>query len=215
MATIQTILGSQKIKDSYTIINTNDQAINNQLGFHISGVADRHLTTMIDVSTGYTLQADLDAKSLRMTNHVNGTAENHKGVDVTLASTRPSLTATNVQGGIEQVDERVDNIIASSGTSDTEVVDARLSSTYGTFTTLKQRLDNADERIADTEEPEQSTVSLTPTAQIVSVADSYNGIAEVEVGSATALQVVINGDFRDGTDGWVANAGTHSVLNKI
>jgi hypothetical protein len=166
MATIQVIQGFQKIKDSYQIINTNDQAINNQLGFHISGVADRHSANAV-VFTPIT-----------------------------------NISATDVQGAITQVNERVSNIIASSGTSSTEVVDARLSATYGSFVTLKSRLDNADTRIENTEKPDQQTLNLTELSQIQSVTDSYNGIAETEVGGATLNQVVVNGDFSNGTTGW-------------
>jgi hypothetical protein len=174
MATIQVIQGFQKIKDSYQIINTNDQAINNQLGFHISGVADRHSANAV-VFTPIT-----------------------------------NISATDVQGAIAQVNERVSNIIASSGTSSTEVVDARLSATYGSFVTLKSRLDNADTRIENTEKPEQQTLNLTELSQIQSVTDSYNGIAETEVGGATLNQVVVNGDFSSGTTGWTL-AGSPTI----
>lgn len=192
----------------------NHLATNARIQAHVTGVAERHLANQIDVSTGYTVKDDLDAKTLRMTNHVNGTAEKHKAEDVTLSSARPTLTATNVKAGLEQVDERVSNIIASSGTSSTEVVDARLSSTYGAFGTLKQRLDSADAKIKKTETPTTSTVSLTETAQVVSVTDSYNGIAEVEVGGATLNQVVVNGDFANGTTGWIGNVSTITANNK-
>jgi hypothetical protein len=179
MATIKVLQGFSKIKDSYNIINENDQAINNQL-----------------------------------VSHVNGTADKHNASNVVFTPI-PNVTSTEVQGAITQVNTRVSNIIASSGTSSTEVVDARLSPTYGTFTTLKSRLDNADVRIEKTEKPVQQSVSLTELTQIQSVTDSYNGIAETEIGSATALQVVVNGDFSGGTDGWSAIGSNLSVDDKI
>jgi hypothetical protein len=47
-----------------------------------------------------------------------------------------------VKDALDLLDERIDNIIASSGTSDTEVVDARLSGSTGVlYTLLKNRLD--------------------------------------------------------------------------
>jgi len=196
MATIQVIQGFQKIKDSYTIINTNDQAINNQLGAHISGVADRHLTTAINVSTGYTLQNDLDAKTARVNAHVAGSAEKHKALDVTFTPIT-NISATEVQSAIAQVNTRVGNIIAQSGTSDTEVVDARLSATYGANATLKSRVDNTDAKLKVVEDaintPAQQSLNLTELSQIQSVTDSYNGIAETEVGGASLSQVIVDG----------------------
>jgi hypothetical protein len=47
-----------------------------------------------------------------------------------------------VKDALDLLDERIDNILASSGTSDTEVVDARLSGSTGVlYTLLKNRLD--------------------------------------------------------------------------
>jgi len=51
------------------------------------------------------------------------------------------------------LDERIDNIIASSGTSDTEVVDARLSGSTGVlYTLLKNRLDAMEKHLVVTNE---------------------------------------------------------------
>ena len=48
------------------------------------------------------------------------------------------------------LDTRIDNIIAQSGTSDTEVVDARQSTYYGeTFTVLDNRLENVENKKAE------------------------------------------------------------------
>jgi len=83
------------------------------------------------------------ATQLRITEHANGNAEKHGADDVVFAPYGP-ITNTNVQGAINQTVDRVDNIIASSGTSSTEVVDARLSSVNGANATLKLRLDAHD-----------------------------------------------------------------------
>jgi hypothetical protein len=54
-------------------------------------------------------------------------------------------SAINTEVGL--LDTRVDNIISSSGTSDTEVVDARYDSVYDiTHTLLKTRLDASSQR---------------------------------------------------------------------
>jgi len=57
-----------------------------------------------------------------------------------------NVTSTDVQGAVTQVNTRVSNIIASSGTSDTEVVDARNSTVKGeTFTVLDDRLEATEQ----------------------------------------------------------------------
>ena len=57
-----------------------------------------------------------------------------------------NVTSTDVQGAVTQVNTRVSNIIASSGTSDTEVVDARNSTVKGeTFTVLDGRLEATEQ----------------------------------------------------------------------
>lgn len=76
----------------------------------------------------------------RLTAHVEGDEENHNAVDVAFTPT-PTIPEEDVQKAIEKVDERVGNIVANSGTSDSETVDARNSSRYGIFPTLKARLD--------------------------------------------------------------------------
>ena len=59
-----------------------------------------------------------------------------------------NVTSTDVQGAVTQVNTRVSNIIASSGTSDTEVVDARNSTVKGeTFTVLDGRLEATEQDI--------------------------------------------------------------------
>jgi hypothetical protein len=150
----------------------------------------------------------------QLVSHINGTTDKHDAVDVVFTPI-PNVTSIEVQGAITQVNTRVSNIIASSGTSSTEVVDARLSPTYGTFATLKSRLDNADVRIEKTEKPVQQSVSLTELSQIQSVTDSYNSIAEIEVGGATLNQVVVNGDFSGGTTGYAPGSATLAVSSKV
>jgi len=75
--------------------------------------------------------------------HVAGVADKHSA-NVVLFSPILNITATEVQTAIDQVNTRVSTIIASSGTSDTEVVDARASPTFGPFAVLKDRMDNIE-----------------------------------------------------------------------
>jgi len=116
MAVIQSINGALKIKDTFNIINTNDQALN----------------------------ADIVADALALQNHINDALSAHAAGSISFSSTDPNLTAIEVKTALEQLSTRISSIIASSGTSSTEVVDARLSSVYGAFTTLANRLNASD-----------------------------------------------------------------------
>jgi hypothetical protein len=123
VATINQISGKSDIKDSYTTIYNNDNAINIQAN-----------QTKLDLES-------LDAQiNTRVDNHVDGLSEKHKAVDVTFEPT-PTIPETDAQKAIEKVDQRIANVISSDGTSDAEVVDARNSSRYGIFPNLKARLD--------------------------------------------------------------------------
>ena len=54
---------------------------------------------------------------------------------------------------VDLLDERIDNLIIESGTSDAEVVDARLSGTTGVlYTLLKNRLDAMEKHLVVTNE---------------------------------------------------------------
>jgi hypothetical protein len=88
---------------------------------------------------------------------------------------------------------------------------------------INQEIDGLDTDItaleAKVNTPAQQSLNLTELSQIQSVTDSYNGISEVEIGGATLNQVVVNGDFSNGTTGWtiVGGAGgrnTITVTNK-
>lgn len=59
------------------------------------------------------------------------------------------------------------------------------------------------------------TLAMTPTTSIQSVTDSYDGIIDAEIGGATLYQAVVNGDFANGTTGWVASNSTLSASNKV
>lgn len=137
------LIGTNKIKDEYTKIND---------GF--AGVED-----------------DVDASDTRMNLHVAGTAEKHSADDVTFASSHPTITATNTRGAVEQVDSRLENIIAGgSEDKDPEVVDARNSLEFGVFDTVKERLDHeeamrslADETLQENIDAEASTRAAADT----------------------------------------------------
>lgn len=77
----------------------------------------------------------------------NNLNDNFKDIEEDLKDTDAKIN-TKEQESIDrdnQIDGRVSNIITQSGTSDTEVVDARRDSEGINHTTLKDRLDTKDE----------------------------------------------------------------------
>lgn len=123
-----------KIKDNFEKANLNFDEIDRDLDelYFMSDENYNALNQKIDTK-------DSEVNT-RMTAHAQGEAENHTAGDVTFAPT-PTIPEEDVQKAIEKVDERVGNIVANSGTSDSETVDARNSSRYGVFPNLKARLD--------------------------------------------------------------------------
>jgi hypothetical protein len=91
------------------------------------------------------LADEIDGSEETYNDHVSGTAEKHAAEDVTFDSDRPSLTASDTKGAIEQVDERMDGLVNNPDPDkDLELVDFRTSSQYGVFDTAKERGDNID-----------------------------------------------------------------------
>lgn len=122
------------IKDTYEQINLNSAEIN------------------ADLVELYEKEA---AVTERINAHVNGSAEKHAAESIVFTPSE-SITATETQSAIEQVNERVSNIISQSGTSDTEVVDARNSAQGGVYPTLKDRLDEMDSNFEASVKSEQN-----------------------------------------------------------
>lgn len=71
---------------------------------------------------------------------VSGLSTHTADSTIHVTSTDKSNWNTNITD-LAALDERVDNIIAQSGTSSTEVVDARTDASGSAYTTLKNRLD--------------------------------------------------------------------------
>lgn len=115
------------IKDTYEQINLNSAEIN------------------ADLVELYEKEATATA---RTDSHVNGSAEKHAAESIVFTPSE-SITATETQSAIEQVNERVSNIISQSGTSDTEVVDARNSAQGGVYPSLKDRLDGENNYLTE------------------------------------------------------------------
>lgn len=119
------------------------------------------------------LKDNIEAGDTNLTNHENS-ATAHGSDDIINDST---VVGSKVSDALETIDTRVDNIIASSGTSSTEVVDARTDPNRGTtFTVLKDRL---DEDSSDIIAIETKTDFITVT-QAVDLDDMETDIEEIQ-----------------------------------
>jgi hypothetical protein len=99
----------------------------------------------------------------------------------------------NVNTELADQDSRIDNIIAQSGTSDTEVVDARVNARGDTFPVLKDRIDDIDvdlkERSVNVKWYGASGSDQTTTGSIDSGSNSLTvaSVIDFEVGQGIAI----------------------------
>jgi hypothetical protein len=77
-------------------------------------------------------------------------SDNFTIIDTEIKNRKDEITSqgttinTRIDGEVDTLEKRIDNIIANSGTSDTEVVDAR-----GNYTVLNQRLNDVDVKLGE------------------------------------------------------------------
>lgn len=172
MAVIQAINGALPIKDTFNIITENDQALNAEIAQNYQILDDKTDTIFEE------LNADIVADALALQNHINDVLAAHAAGAISFSSTDPNLTAIEVKTALEQLSTRISNIITSSGTSSTEVVDARLSSVYGAFATLATRLNASDVILNNIIVPTRSATQQT-YAQVNSLPTSTkNGLVK-------------------------------------
>lgn len=112
-----------------------------------------------------------------------------------------------------ELNTRIDNIVSQTGTSNTEIVDARNSPERGiVYPTLKARLDSVDGDIVKS----KYSAPTTATAPIITLpSTAVKGKMEGSLKGNTLYNAVTNGDFRDGTTGWSAISATLNVTNNI
>lgn len=218
------------------IINTSDvdgskvkDALNklkNDMLTHIGSLI-AHTSSAITNSSSVFGSKVTDALNTLLTtiqNHIDSTTA-HASEDITVSSSNPSITATNVLQALEDLQEEIGLIIAQSGTSDTEVVNARLSSVYGSFTVLKDRLDSADLILSNLDDDVRTAEvsSLITTEESVHQLggatykdEAFNGIGDTVMKGKTLINSMVNGDFADGTTGWTEGTNVSlSVTDKI
>lgn len=179
------------LNENYDWTLANDIDLQAQITANDVDIANRYTKSEVDALDA-NLQSQVTTNKNTMDNHIASTTA-HDANNIVLTSEDPYLTATDVESGLEQISARVSTIIAQSGTSSTEVVDARTSSTYGVFTTLGNRLNSSDIKLKAVEDEINTqnvgTLSLTPTTSNQTVTDSYSGVIDVEIGGATIANI--------------------------
>lgn len=95
------------------------------------------------------LQNQINTTNTDLINHKNSDTA-HSASDIVNTSNVAGAKVKDALNTLKNEDDtlhsRIDNIIAQSGTSDTEVVDARNSSQYGTYSSLNARLEGIETR---------------------------------------------------------------------
>jgi len=118
------------------------------------------------INDGFGLvQQDVEANETDIENHKASTSA-HRAAAITYNG---RVIATNVEEAIDKQDQRIDNIVAQSGTDNTEVVDSRHDNVNNvTYPVLGDRLDEQSEKINEIsiknkyfviEPPEQQSLS--------------------------------------------------------
>lgn len=112
----------------------------------------------------------------------------------------------NVKDALDETDTRIDNIVSQGGSDNTEVVDARHSTTKDkTYDTLKGRLEDGEQDIEKLKTDTNVAESVTETSydSVIPVPDSaVNGQVSGVVRGLTATNLVENGNFNNGTARW-------------
>lgn len=110
--------------------------------------ANSHDTTLTDLQNQITQnENDIETK---YADHIAGIADKHGNADdinesdVAGTSTKDALNKLKSDDSVTNA--RIDNIIAQSGTSSTEVVDSRHSAKYGQYATVDARLEAIEGR---------------------------------------------------------------------
>ncbi|NCC14913.1 MAG: hypothetical protein EOM28_00985, partial [Clostridia bacterium] len=110
--------------------------------------------------------------------------------------------------------DTVDSALSVANGIDAKATQA-LSTANGIDAKATQALADAQAAINAVNAPDFSTTTLTALSQIATVTDSYSGVAEFTASGNTMQQVLVNGDFAQGTTGWTADSASISAANKI
>jgi hypothetical protein len=137
--TVQSLLESLKQVTDEQIHNLDNMLLD------LDSLLYQTINNLNSTNTNIT-KVDQDSIS-RDNSHLNS-LKAHKSENIEYSGSL--VDQTNVKGALESIIERVNNIVSQSGTSNTEIVDARKPSQGAAYSTLKARLDNFDAGLAET-----------------------------------------------------------------
>ena len=150
-----------------------------------------------------------------VTAHINSIIAH---LDSSIVNTAP-IPGSKVRDAMINLKSQVDAIVVGGTEVDPRLSQALVDFESTTWTNFKDLQDFWQERIVVLEDevntPDTSSIILSELAQLQTVTDSYDGIPDVEIGSATLNQAITEGDFDAGTTGWYGNNGTIAVVDKL
>jgi lysophospholipase L1-like esterase len=160
--TVQSLLESLKQVTDEQIHNLDNMLLD------LDSLLYQTINNLNSTNTNIT-KVDQDSIS-RDNSHLNS-LKAHKSENIEYSGSL--VDQTNVKGALESIIERVNNIVSQSGTSNTEIVDARKPSQGAAYSTLKARLDNFDAGLAENaKEFASPNVLATENLEIIWVGDS-------------------------------------------
>jgi len=205
------------ISNNFTIIDNALKTISDNIVGHKESTSAHLDSSIVNTSTvdANKVSDALTVLNAYIANHIASYTA-HDSNRITVSSTDPALVGmTNVLQALEYLQTEISTLIIESGTSDAETINARLSSIYGSFTDLKERLDNTDNILSalyeDVNTPTTQTLTFNGLNTIESVTDSVDGIVtEFEVSGATLVNIAV-----PTTDNWTVTGSVNSILEHI
>jgi hypothetical protein len=152
--------------------------------FYLPGLLDEYVSHLDDVKNSLDITESgnvLDARQGKILNEAILLREFVANKVSTFQATPDDTHYASeklVKDSLDALDGRIDNIIASSGTSSSEVVDARMSAVSGLYTVLKNRLDAMETTERDNH---QITIDGTVYKTSLIIEDGHAGIRFTEV----------------------------------
>ncbi|MBP1992553.1 H-type lectin domain-containing protein [Paenibacillus eucommiae] len=220
MANLETLQGSDKLREAYPKINNNDQALNADILANATNIAAEIAERISSISEEQA--ARISADSAEQLERMAADAAHaaaivaHGAAQISLSVS--GMVASDVNAALLELLTRINNIVASSGTSSTEVVDGRLGADGTARATLGTLIREIHAQLLAAA---RTTVNLVYGPQIVTVSKS-SPFAVLNIRGNTLVNLLgTDGNFESDkdsnglADGWlrVSSAGTFSIDN--
>lgn len=181
------------MSNNFATVSTNLKAVSDLINTHLASFTAHDDTDISNTSgvSGAKVRDALITLNNQISNHINSITA-HASQNISVTSSDPSLSGVNdVLEALEYLQTEINNLIIESGTSDAETINARLSSIYGSFVTLKERLDNTDDRVKTLEDAVNTsnygTITLDKDSTSETVTDAYAGMTKLKSAKGVTL----------------------------